>query len=83
MHKGREGGQVSFIAPDGNTNEAKFDVRVFYDFKEEYGIDTVINLDVKPDNDGFKATLIWIGSKPDEETMTKVVFKYSLAVFIN
>merc|ERR1712203_1318456 len=44
---------------------------VFYDFKEEYGIDAVINLDVKPDNDGFKATLIWIGSKPDEETMTK------------
>ena len=83
MDKGRESGQVSFIAPDGNTNEAKFDVRVFYDFKEEYGIDDVINLDVNPDNDGFKATLIWIGSKPDEETMTKVIFKYSLAVFIN
>merc|ERR1712210_268062 len=33
--KGRESGQVSFIAPDGKTNEAKFDIRVFYDFKEE------------------------------------------------
>lgn len=76
MDKGRESGQVSFIAPDGNTNEAKFDVKVFYAFKEEYGIDDVINLDVKPDNEsGFIATLIWIGSKPDEETMTKVIFQ--------
>ena len=73
MADDRKSGKASFIAPDGNENEAYFDSEVYYDFKEDRGVDDVINIDVKPDDMyGYKATLIWIGSKPDEKAMTKV-----------
>jgi len=68
-HKGH--GMIQFTAPYGTEHQAYFEEKVFYDFKEDLEFDDVINLDVKPDKEyGFKATLIWIGSKPDEKALS-------------
>ena len=63
-------GKIRFTAPDETEKDAYFDAVTIYDFKEDL-INEVYNLDVIPDDEhGYRATLIWIGSKkPDEEDM--------------